>query len=1209
MPATPYTLKSFGTPELWSPSGEVISWRSKGEQCLLAYLATYPGKRHDREFLADLLWNRSGLTQARTSLRQVLAGLRKSFGAALHEVLVAERDHILLKPDAIAVDAGELESLLAKGTVASLERACTLYRGDFLLGLGMRSEPFETWLRGERTRLQGLVERALVTLLGHYETGGELEHAIRVATRAGELNPFREATHRALMRLYAATGQLSLSLRQYEHCREILNGELGVDPDAETLALLDTIKASRITPLALRTRTPPPPADTVDASARPRGANGAARTGSAPASPRERRHITLLLCDLSGCLGHANLDVEELHAASSTLHGTCARIIRDLGGCVEPMAGRSLQAYFGYPRAQEQDAASAVHAALRIVAAFQHERLTGAGGPHIAVTSGEVLIDASEDGDAGPPGGIVGEPLHTAMELLKHAGADQVVISEHTRRLLPDIFLLEDTGMAMRLPPPAPPALWRVTGIRHDSGAPDMRHARPGAAVFVGREEEIALLARRWADARQGNGRIVLITGEPGLGKSRLTHTFHQSAMTGAAQYVWLRGSQHHQARTLHPVVCLLERLAGLSGRDDQGARLAKLRTWLAGHRVESDEILHALARLLAIPGGGGLAAMPASHERRQGKTFHALETLLMRVADQNPLMFVVEDLQWLDPATLELLERLLDQVETQRLLFILTSRSEAPLAHRLGDPSLTSIVLNRLERPQAEAMVRHLCAGKRLPGVVLDRIVGNADGIPLFLEELTRSVLESGALRELDDRYELKRAVTPDVAIPASLQASLQSRIDRLGPAKPIARIAAAIGRRFTLAQLTAVSGLEPDESRALMNHLIGADLVRARGRAPHITYTFKHVLIQEVAYAGMLRGDRRALHERIAKALEAEFPELRESEPELLAMHCLGAGLVEEALEHWHRAGDLAMRRSAVAEAIAHYTRALDTLALLPLNGIQAKREIALQSAVGRAWLRRGHASLEAERAYRRARALCESVGDRRTLFEVLLGLYQILISREQFEATAPVVEELSRLSEELDEPACRVEAGVARATLLLARGDFLQAEEEAEFALAAAETAPGDTLHFGQDGLVAAGALLARACCRQGRAEEANRHLDSALARAETLRHTPTLAFAHQQAAWHYQSIGDPQNTLAHAEMAATLAREQGAAWPLAVATCLKGWALGTTGQAGEGLDLMRQGIADLDELGIHLCRPHLLGMLAHVQMAADAQFPSR
>ncbi len=701
----------------------------------------------------------------------------------------------------------------------------------------------------------------------------------------------------------------------------------------------------------------------------------------------ERRQLTVMFCDLVGSTALSTRhDPEDLRELIGGYHRAVAEAVAGFDGFVAKYMGDGVLIYFGYPRAHEDDAERAVRAGLAVIEAVGRLPAREDLRVRLGISTGLAVVGDLIGEGAAQERGVVGETPNLAARLQALAAPDTVVIAEATRRQLGGLFELADLGPQALAGFAEPQPAWRVIG---ESGMLSRFEAlRSGTTPLVGRGEELELLLRRWEQAKTGEGRVVLVAGEPGIGKSRLTAALSEHIEAEPHTRLRYFCSPHHQDSALYPFIAQLERAAGFARDDTLEEQPAKLRALLAPGMPDDDDIA-LLSELLSLPSSA--ADLNLSPQRKREKLFQALLNPLEAEARQRPVLMVFEDAHWIDPTSRELLDLIVDRVRRLPVLLAITFRPEfqPPWA---GRAHVASLALNRLGERDGEALVQTLAGNAALTSDIVAEIVGRTDGVPLFVEELTKAVLESAAQ---GDRVAavLGTASLAALAVPATLHASLMARLDRLGPApKEIAQIGAVLGREFAYQLIEPVAQRDERELRAALGQLSDAGLLFCRGTAPHASYLFKHALVQDAAYSTLLRGRRQELHARVAAALEQDFADIVERQPELLAHHLSAAGETERAIDEWLKAGQHATTRLAHLEAIRHFERGLAALAALPEGPARNSREIELQLARGLSWFTaNGFEAAEAAEAYTRARELAERRGDPRQLFLAVYGLWQ--------------------------------------------------------------------------------------------------------------------------------------------------------------------------------------------------------------------------
>ena len=665
----------------------------------------------------------------------------------------------------------------------------------------------------------------------------------------------------------------------------------------------------------------------------------------------ERRQLTVLFCDLVDSTRLARqFDPEDWRDIVRAYQQACAEVIQRFDGYIAQYLGDGLLVYFGYPQAHEDDAQRAGRAGLGILEAMGllNARLEQERGMRLAVRvgihTGPVVVGAMGGGNRQEQLAL-GDTPNIAARLQGLAAPDTVVVSAATLGLIEGFFTCQALGEHALKGVEEP---MRVYQLLAESGAQTRLDAVAprGLTPLVGREQEVGLLLERWAQSTEGHGQVVLLSGEAGIGKSRLIEVLRERVGREGATWLTFRCSPYHTNSALYPVITHLQRMLQLRPEETPAEQLERLEHALQSTRLPLEEAVPLLAALLSVPLAERYAPLDWSPQKQKQKTQEALVAWLVAEAERQPVLAVWEDLHWADPSTLEWLGLVLDQTPTVPLCTLLTYRPEfpPPWAPR---SYLTQLTLSRLTRPQVEEMIRRITGGKRLPAEVVLQMVAKTDGVPLFVEELTKTVLEAGWLQEQEDHYTLTGPL-PALAIPATLQDALRARLDRLADGKAVAQLGAVLGRTFAYELLRAVAPLDELALWRGLVQLVRAEVLYQRGVPPQATYTFKHALLQEAAYQSLLRSTRQQYHLRTAQVVAEQFPQTAETQPELLAQHYTEAGLAEEAVGYWQRAGERGNARSAFVEAIAHCTKGLAVLQTLPDTPARAQRELRLQLAL---------------------------------------------------------------------------------------------------------------------------------------------------------------------------------------------------------------------------------------------------------------------
>jgi class 3 adenylate cyclase/predicted ATPase len=927
------------------------------------------------------------------------------------------------------------------------------------------------------------------------------------------------------------------------------------------------------------------------------------------ASGAERRQLTVLFCDLVGSTAlSGSLDPEDMSALiRSYQHAVTAEVAR-LEGHVAKYMGDGVLAYFGYPRAHEDEAERAVRAGLAITAAVA--QLGPAGGAPLAarvgIATGLVVVGELIGEGAAQEQTVVGETPNLAQRLETLAGPGEVVISQATRRLVGGLFELADLGPFRLKGFVEPVSAWRVTGEGRAEARFEALHGEH-LTPLVGREHELGILLERWAWAKEGDGQVVLLSGEPGIGKSRLIRALREGLggepYTTTSHYC----SPYHTNSALHPVIGLLERAARLDGDDSPEQQLAKLEALLARSSDRLDEVVPLIAALLEIPAGARYPAPTLAPEVQKRRTLQALIEQLAALAAQQPVLAIYEDVHWIDPSTLELLGLVIERIRQLPVLVLITYRPEFQPTWS-GQGHVTGLTMGRLGRRQGADLVARVTGEKPLPGEIVDRIVERTDGVPLFVEELTKAVLESGLLSDAGDRYELPGSLPP-LAIPTTLHDSLMARLDRLAPVKEVAQIGAVIGREFSHALLAAVAPVSANQLGDALDQLVNSELVFRRGTGPEATYTFKHALVQDAAYQSLLKSKRQHLHARIARALEQRLPDVVEPGPEVLARHFTDAGLAQKAIPYWRRAGELAAAHSANVEATAHIGKALELIGTLQNGTEHLEEELALRLAIGGPLIAtRSEGAPEVEANYSRAWALCDQLGRSAELFPVLRGLWHCYFVRGELEQAYQLAERLVALADEQGAPLRRALGRRARGSALFLLGRFSDALAELSEGIAVDDAVAGWEEHR-TDLLLHT--ERAGAVCRLysgwslwflGFPDRALDQIEAGLALSLRLAHPHSLAFALSWAAFLHDLRGEFERARRRADAAFDLAREHHLPHWRELAAMCRGFALAGLGREAEGISQLHAGLAAWNDMGSHVLDTQWLGSLAEAHLRA-------
>jgi len=916
----------------------------------------------------------------------------------------------------------------------------------------------------------------------------------------------------------------------------------------------------------------------------------------------ERRQLTVLFCDLVGSTALAvRLDPEDLSAVIRRFQATSTGVIASYGGYVAKFLGDGLLAYFGYPAAHEDEAENAVRAGLDLVAKVG--RLVLPSGEtlkvRVGVATGLVVVGSMASGLANEVA-ATGETPNLAARLQELAAPNTVVVSEVTRRLLGGGFVCERLAPRRAKGFSEPISAFEIAGEKAVESRFD---ARSGSKLteFVGRRRELALLVDLWERAKKAEGQWALICGEPGIGKSRMSLALVNSVARDEHVTIRWQCSSHHANSPFYPVIRNIERAARFEPEDSAPVRLEKLERWLSGlgQPVLADAAL--FAALMSIPHVGRYPALDLTPQRQRDLTIEALIRLVVAYTPRMPVLFVLEDAHWIDPTTLELVSRTIEAMRSVPFFGLITFRPDF-FAPWLDRPHVTMLRLERLSKGEVGAMLADLTGGKRLPAEVSEIIVSKTDGVPLFVEEMTKAILETGMLDDAGETYVLQPIAVP--SIPVTLHDSLMARLDRLAPIKEVAQIGAAIGREFPYRLLAAVAPMTASALSSALAQLAAADLINARGEPPESSYVFKHALIQDTAYGSLLRSRRQQLHSDIADALGAQFPQLVETQPELMAHHLEQAGRPKQAIDYLRRAGLLAIERSGHAEAIGHLMHALELLEPVA-DPAQRRTALELEALLGQAMIGgRGYAAPETLKTYLRARALIDDLTDPALKFAVLYGLWASYYVGGEVATQRVAAAEFLAEAERHNVPSALCLAHRTLGTTYVTMGEFEAGRRRLERARALYDQGfeAAHIYQYGQDIGATALCYLSWALWQLGYVDQAADVADRAVKHAEALSHPHTLAYV----ICHAQGMIDimrrsPEGAGAYAQTVISVCTEHGHPFWAAGGQILHGWAAAHD-DPDKGVEAMRAGLAAWRNTGSRLWLPIFVALEGEAHAAA-------
>ena len=942
----------------------------------------------------------------------------------------------------------------------------------------------------------------------------------------------------------------------------------------------------------------------IESKAAEKGPTTAAAELTSPvkADAAERRQVTVMFSDLVGSTAlSTRLDPEDLREVISAYQKCVAETVRRFDGFVAKYMGDGVLVYFGYPQAHEDDAERAVRAGLELVASVGALKTHAPLQTRVGLATGLVVVGDLIGSGASQEQAIVGETPNLAARLQGVAEPNTVVIAESTRKLVGNLFDLEDLGPQELKGIAGPVRGWAALRPASVESRFDALHAS-GLTQLVGREEELELLLRRWSKAKNGQGQVVLLSGEPGIGKSRLTAALLERL--AGEPYTRLRYfcSPQHTDSALYPIISQMERAAGFAHDDTAEAKLHKLDTLLAqSFTPRQDAAL--IAEMLSLANDGRYLTLELVPQRRRQKTLEALTAQLETLSRTNPVLMIFEDAHWIDPTSLEVLGRTVDRLRTLGVLLIVTHRPEFEPPW-IGRPHVTALTLNRLGDGEIAALIDGVTGNKALPASIRQDIIERTDGIPLFVEEMTKAVLEAES--EGDARQTAATVPSSALAVPASLHASLMARLDRLGHAKEVAQVGAVIGREFSHALLAAVAAKTEAELQSALDRLVEAGLLFRQGVAPHATYLFKHALVQDAAYGTLLREPRRDLHARIAETLESQFAEIAETRPELVARHCTEAGLIEKAAGMWGRAGHRSLERSALVEAAEQLTRALDQIATLPATPALRREQIKLQVALANTLMHtKGYAAAETKSAIEQARLFieqAETLGeppeDALLLFSTLYGVWAWNFVAFNGQMCRDLAAQFLTLAEKKNATVPVLVAHRIMGHSLITTGELKNAKAHYDqgIALYNPDEHQSLTTRFGQDSRVSILCWRSLASWLLGYAEAALRDAHDAVNYGRETGQAASLMMALYLTAIVHILCGKYSAATAEAHELFGLGQEKGAEMWKASGMIHEGCVLAATGKASQAVEMLTAGNIEYRSTGATLILSWMLSHLA-------------
>jgi|EndMetStandDraft_7_1072992.scaffolds.fasta_scaffold01367_6 class 3 adenylate cyclase/predicted ATPase len=930
-----------------------------------------------------------------------------------------------------------------------------------------------------------------------------------------------------------------------------------------------------------------------------------------PSRPIERRQLTVLFCDLVGSTAlSARLDPEDFSAIIAGYRRCITETVACFDGFVARHHGDGAVVYFGYPHAHEDDAERAVQASLAIVQAVTALSTKDKLSARIGVATGVALVGDMSDSAISEEHGILGDTPNLAARLQSLAQPGAVIISDRTKTIAGPQFEYLDLGKVEIKGFAKPVSAWQVAG---KTAVSSRSHALQSGDLLplTGRDQELDVLLRRWERAKSGAGQVVLLSGEAGIGKSRLTVALLERLTREPHIRLRCFCSPQHTDSMLYPVIGEMLRAARFAHDDSPRVKADKLDALLAQSSTPPQDAA-LFAEMLSLPNEGRYPPVEVEPQLRRQKTLKALGAQIEALARINPLLVIFEDAHWADPTSLELFAHTVDLAARHRLLILVTFRPEF-IPPSIGRPHVTELTLNRLTPRDIDLLIEGVAGSRSLPAGIREDIIERTDGIPLFAEEMTKAVLDAEG--ESDARQAVAGGPTPVVAVPASLQASLMSRLDRLGPAKNVAQVGAAIGRAFPHMLLAALVRKPKEALDSDLDRLIAAGLLFRHGTPPHANYLFKHALVQDVAYSTLLREPRRALHARIAETLESQFPEIAESQPELLARHCTKADLIEKSARLWGKAGLRSQERSALVEAAEQLGQALAQIATLPSTPDLRREQIILQVALVNTLMHvKGYGAPETKAAVAQVRALIEQAerlgetpDDPSLLLSALFGQWIVNFMNFNGDVVRELAARFLALGEKKRAAVPLMIGHRTMASTLALMGNLVDARAHYDQALELYRPAEHRRLmtRFGQDLRVTCLAFRSMASWLLGYPEAALRDAGRALMEARQIEHAATLMFTLNFPILVNTYCGNYHAANEYLKELVALAEEKGATFRKAEGVLRRGYILTLTGEATEAVEIVTSGIDLWRSAGSTIFTPEQEFMLA-IAHADSGQF---
>ncbi len=1207
-----FRLQILGGFQLYR-SSQLVEFPTRKHACLLAYLAYTVPVPQPRERLAALLWGSSVDERARHNLRQALSRIRQALGP---DVIVNEAEAITLAPGVLDCDAVALDRLLRVNSANSIAAAVDLYGGPLLADVFVNEDGWNDWLIGEREKFSEKAIGAMVQQGMGELTAGRADAALRLGLRATSINKFREDAHRLVLRSLAAIGRTAEVKKQFLDFTEFLNAELATEPDEETRLLVQELvrKGGRV--IADDPDDPAilvPSRNDAPVPIAPSRREGTAINDSLPVvaskeiqqpaaldlTVSQRRQVSILACGLVPAIQNSCiLDPEDMGLLFENFRRKAEDVASRFGGYVAPTSVDVVHIYFGYPTTHEDDAVQAVRAGMAIVDSAVGMGALGEAGmaARAGIATGLVVI-ANDKGTEGMGRPVaIGEAPARASGMQAIAAPGHVVLSQHTRLLLGHSFDLRAIDVSGTEKHADQPAAWQVCNER-GSISRRKEKGQERLAPLVGRQEEIDLVLRRWEQAKTGTGRVILVSGEPGIGKSHVAEDLLGKLDVEGSEQLRYFCSRHHSIRPLYPFVSLIEWSVGASSGRSLADKYKTLKALIGPHSSDPERDIALMSEILMLPADERYPVPLGTPAQKREMVLSAYLDWFESLVAQGPIAILFEDIHWIDPTSLDLLDRMIARISRLPVLIIVTMRPEhQPIW--IGQPHVTMLNLNRLDRHDSSALVAGITRNTPFPDKVIGQIVDHADGVPLFVSELTKHLIE----RVLAGNIAAVEVFERLPYMPTTLQSSLIARLDRLGEFKEVAMVGSAIGREFSHALMASVMELEPVGLTAALERMMVSGLISRRGTPPNASYSFTHILMCDAAYGMMPKDQRRKLHSKIADELTRHASAHPESSAETVAHHLSSAGRTAEAIQYWVDASRAARKRWANRESADFLDLALEGLKKLPQSRETLLKAIDLRFEMKNALTPLGEFNQVIDYLLE-AKALIDKLDDPTRLCQFQLHMCHSLGLGGKSKEAVKFGEVACSLAEPLDDSRLLVEATLLLGSACFTITDYSKAER---MFLNVLELLDGEQLGQPfvamQNPEVTAHSYLTKVKAVQGDYERGIAHGREAVNRAESAKEPYGMSVAYWCLAELYLARGDIAPAVDLLETGLRLARQHDFPFMVAAHNGSLGYAYGLTDRTDEGLPLLEQAVAVFDKMNHQLGLSLFLVPLGQVSVLA-------